>query len=239
MYRHNSLISSGSSSKPSTGRIFRHHSPTSSVPIFRRQSPSVPYRRRSPSPNLTKCHHQEESSSASYTMRPSSSSSHAQFQIIRKDLYPPPYMVWSQPSAANSVENPSSSSCSNCSVTLSAVVVVAEKPIDNQALPEKSLLLSKSDAVSTKRNKPTVQQESSEQPSSGFVPSSDYSLNSIMPPPIELIPPAAPMKSSSTSVVKEETDKLPSSQPPAMPQQQQKPPPPKKQGFSIEEIMRR
>ncbi|XP_017299049.1 zinc finger protein 628 [Diaphorina citri] len=51
-------------------RIYRHHSP-SPVPIFRRQSPST-QRRRSPSPNSTKCHHQDNISNIpiSYTMRP-------------------------------------------------------------------------------------------------------------------------------------------------------------------------
>lgn len=50
-------------------RIYRHHSP-SPVPIFRRQSPSNP-RRRTPSPNSTRCHHQDISIvPISYTMRP-------------------------------------------------------------------------------------------------------------------------------------------------------------------------
>lgn len=77
-YRHHSSMYRQASPSPiplyrnqshSPVRIYRHHSP-SPVPIFRRQSPSTS-KRRSPSPNSTRCHHQDISSiPISYTMRP-------------------------------------------------------------------------------------------------------------------------------------------------------------------------
>lgn len=160
--------------------IFRRHSP-SAIPMFRRNSPS---RRRSPSPNQTKCHHQDPLSASSYTMRPPDC--HPQIQV-RRDLHVP---------------LPPSST-----ITSGQEAAVLGLGIFRRRLPEPPDILSRPSTSTSPSRRLT---------------SSLTITRTTLPPQIEPV---------------QVDDPGPSTSKPAPPQPP--PPPVKKQGFSIEEIMRR